>query len=127
MKTTVHAVLRVSTLERSLDFYARLFDIRIRVRTDEWAELEAGGTKLLFLKKENEELRNKVIPIPSFPPSCYLRIETDDLDTFHSKLASLGARCIQAPIKQKNGDRTAIYADPDGLALQVIEFDKSEV
>jgi predicted enzyme related to lactoylglutathione lyase len=127
MKTSVHTVLRVSTLERSLDFYARLFDIKIRVRTDEWAELEAGGTKLLLLKKENEELRNKVIPIPSFPPSCYLGVDTDDLDTFHSRLVSLGARCIQAPIKQKNGDRTAIYADPDGLALQVTEFDKCEV
>ena len=78
MKTTVHAVLRVSALERSLDFYARLFDIKIRVRTDEWAELEAGGTKLLFVKKENEEVRNKVIPIPSFPSSCYLGVETDD-------------------------------------------------
>jgi predicted enzyme related to lactoylglutathione lyase len=127
MKTTVHAVLRVTALERSLDFYSRLFDIRIRVRTDEWAELEAGSTKLLFLKKENEEPRSKVIPIPSFPPSCYLGIDTDDLDTFHSRLVSLGARCIQAPVKQKNGDRTAIYADPDGLALQVTEFDKSEV
>jgi len=127
MKTTVHAILRVSALERSLDFYARLFDIKIRVRTDEWAELEAGGTKLLFLKKENEELKNKVIPIPSFPPSCHLGVDTEDLDTFHSKLVSLGARCIQSPVRQKNGDRTAIYADPDGLALQVTEFDKSEV
>ena len=127
MKTTVHAVLRVSTLERSLDFYAKLFDIRIRVRTDEWAELETGGTKLLFVKKENEEVRNKVIPIPSFPPSCYLGVDTDDLDSFHSRMVSLGGRCIQAPVKQKNGDRTAIYADPDGLALQVTEFDESEV
>ena len=126
MKTTVHAVLRVSTLERSLDFYTKLFDIRIRVRTDEWAELEAGGIKLLFVKKENEEMR-KVVPIPSFPPSCYLGVDTDDLDSFHSRIVSLGARCIQAPVKQKNGDRTAIYADPDGLALQVTEFDKSEV
>lgn len=124
MKTTVHAVLRVSTLERSLDFYARLFDIKIRVRTDEWAELEAGGTKLLFVKKKNEEVGNKVILIPSFPPSCYLGVDTDDLDSFHSRVVSLGARCIQPPAKQHNGNRTAVYSDPDGLALQITEPEK---
>ena len=127
MTTTVHTVLRVSSLERSLDFYAKLCDIKIRVRTEHWAELETGGTRLRLLRKENEEPKSKIIPIPSFPPPCYLAFDTDDLDALHSKLTALGARCIQAPIKQKNGDRTAMYADLDGLALQVTEFDKSEL
>jgi predicted enzyme related to lactoylglutathione lyase len=127
MTTTVNTVLRVSSLERSLDFYAKLCDIKIRVRAEHWAELETRGTKLRLLKKDNEDSKSKIIPIPSFPPSCYLAFDTDDLDAFHSRLIALGARCIQAPIKQKNGDRTAMYADPDGLALQVTEFDNSEL
>jgi predicted enzyme related to lactoylglutathione lyase len=124
MKTTVHTVLRVSALDRSVEFYAAVFDIKTRVRTDQWAELEAGGAKILMFKKENDELDKKVISIPRFPQACYLGVETDDLDMFHSKLVALGARCIQPPVKQKNGDRTAIYADPDGLALQITELEK---
>jgi len=124
MKTSVHTVLRVSALERSVEFYAAVFDIKTRVRTDEWAQLEAGGAKLLLVKKEKDKLEKKVIPIPNFPPCCYLGVETDDLDAFRSKLVALGARCIQPPVKQKNGDRTAIYADPDGLALHITEPEK---
>jgi len=61
---------------------------------------------------------------PTFPSACYLGVETDDLDAFHSKVVALGARCVQAPLNQKNGDRVAMYTDPDGLALQITEPEK---
>lgn len=123
MKTTVQTVVRVSNLERSVTFYSTLFEIKLRVRTDQWAELPAGGASLLLVK--SEEPQKQLAPgIPTFPSACYLGVETDDLDAFHSKVVALGARCVQAPLKQKNGDRIAVYTDPDGLALQIIETEK---
>jgi len=123
MKTKVHTAVRVSDLKRSVEFYAKLFEINLRVRTDHWAELEAGGARLLLLK--SEEPQKQAAPgIPIFPSACYLGVETDDLDGFHSKILSLGARCVQPPLKKEDGDRIAIYTDPDGLALQITELEK---
>ena len=113
MKTTLQPVVRVS------EFYARLFEIKQRVRTEQWAELPVGGTNLRLLKadqsqKQVEEDTSKTSP-------CYLGVETDDLDAFHSKIVALGSRCVQPPLKQQNGDRIAIYDDPDGLACREID------
>ncbi len=122
MKTTLQPVLRVSDLNRSIEFYARLFEIKQRVRTEEWAELPVGGTNLLLLKADQSQ--KQVAQHTSRTSPCYLGVETDDLDAFHSKIVALGSQCVQPPLKQQNGDRTAIYDDPDGLALHVTEPDK---
>ena len=89
-------------------------------------ELVARGARLLLLK--SEEPQKQVAPaIPKFPSACYLGVETDDLDAFHSKIVALGPRCIQPPLKQKNRDRIAIYTDPDRLALQITELEKFSI
>ena len=122
MKTTLQPVVRVSDLNRSIEFYARLFEIKQRVRTEQWAELPVGGTNLLLLKTDQSQ--KQVEKDPSKATPCYLGVETDDLDAFHSKILALGSRCVQPPSKQQNGDRIAIYDDPDGLALHVTEPEK---
>jgi len=46
----------------------------------------------------------------------------DDIEQFHSKAVGLGVTVVSPPKKQPWGGSQAIYADPDGLHMSIVEF-----
>ena len=114
-----HVNLTVSNLERSIDFYKRLFDVEVR-----WEGQTSGGTPAVHLGDEHwylalfkGEARN--IPVDyAHTGFNHFGVVVDDLDAAIASLKEMGAP-LDIPEPYEPGRRAYAF-DPDGHEFAVI-------
>ncbi len=112
-----HALIRVSDLERSVEFYTRHLDLRVRERVGHSYVLLAGGEghHELALAEAEGSARG-----PTADPGLdHLAFESPDAAAFaaaHRRLEAAGV-----PVRTvDHGISWAIYlTDPDGIGLEI--------
>lgn len=135
-----HIALKVSDLDRSMDFYCRTLGF---VEVARWASevpgvdgiafLELGGTRLeLIAQKDGHGQRDE-----GAAGMRHICLRADDLDQEMGRLAAAGARIVKGahtidgtmyhetlshrdyPIAR--GLRRALIEDPDGVTIELLE------
>jgi len=115
-----HTIVFVSDMVRSAKFYRDALGLPLRFESPDWAEFATGSCNLALRKGADgaaPPAQADLIP----PGHCQVGFTVDDLDGFHARLLALGIRCLQEPKAVELGERTAVYADPDGLPISVVE------
>jgi lactoylglutathione lyase len=124
----LHAMLRVSDLERSLAFYSRHFGLREQRRI---AFPEIPRT-LVFLAAAGDDgqgmqlelWHEHALPVGAVSTNGHLGIGVHDIDTFVANLSELGVPVHQTPrALRPGGRRIALIADPDGHELELLALD----
>lgn len=120
----IHAMIRVSDLQRSLDFYQHVLGLK------ETHRLEFEDFSLVYLRDINsgaevELTWNKGVAAYDLGNGYgHLAFVTDDLDALHTQLSGLGI--APAPIKEFKRDghllaRFFFIQDPDGYKIELLQ------
>lgn len=137
----LHAMLRVSDLERSLDFYREFFDVKELRRI----HLSAPTRTLVFLaaaSAEADEMQLELWHEPDGAPtireapdarsnarranprlahSGHVGIGVSDIADFIERLRARGVPILQEPAALRAGGRIiALIADPDGHEIELL-------
>jgi len=120
----LHTMIRVVDIEKSLDFYQKLLELKLD-RTKELPD-----ATLYFLTDETgcceiELTCNKKLPESGYTQGTYfghLAFETDSMDKFTEKLKQYGWEYLWEPFKITSiGSTIAFIKDPDGYEIEIIE------
>ncbi len=120
-----YAILYVSDVEASLDFYERALGQRRRFLHDsgQYAELDTGDTALAFAA---HELAAANVPGMYRPerrsgsqPTFEVCFVTDDVQGAFDRAISEGAEAVTAPQTKPWGQDVAYVRDPDGYLVEL--------
>jgi len=121
----LHTRMRVNDLERTLEFYQRVFGLEVTRRHE-----SPRGSKLAFLAvpKSDEE-----IEITYFPGSgpvkvqedlMHLAFEVESMKAFQKHLDQIGVPLSDGPTQSSSGSIFAFVDAPEGYEIEVIERPK---
>jgi glyoxylase I family protein len=134
-----HVTIRVSDMERSLAFYRDglglrvIFDVRLdgggleAVTGTKGAKgrmvglLVPGAGRVSIELLGFEEPRSERPPPGRFTGYSNISLSVDDLDLAHAVCLAHGLKPLQHPV-DVGGVRMFFLADPDGTAIELIEF-----
>lgn len=117
-----YTILYVEDVRRSLDFYAKAFDLKIRYRHEsgDFGELETGSTALAFASRRlMTELQKNPRRADALAPSFELAFTTNDVAAGVAQALGSGAKLIQEPEQMPWGQTVAYVADPDGYLVEI--------
>jgi len=112
-----YAMVFVSDMKRSVEFYRDALGIPLRFESPAWTEFATEGATLALHAAEPGTAE---APDHLRSGACRPGFRVGSLDEFHARVTARGVRCVQEP-KDVFGSRVAQYADPDGLVFSVGE------
>jgi catechol 2,3-dioxygenase-like lactoylglutathione lyase family enzyme len=137
-----HYGIVVSDLERALDFYEGLLDLKVARRMDESGpfiatvlglpdvrvttvkmEAEAGGTQVELLCFESHRDPAPRPPQPYFVGPTHMAFTVGDLGALHDRMIAKGVPFVSPPLTSADGKaKVAFCRDPDGTLLELVEL-----
>ena len=101
-----HVALEVSDLERSLEFYGRLFELRLRGRSAGAAFVDIGDQFLALMKGRSQ------------PPdgARHFGLVVDDKEAARRAIAATGTEILPG--------RRLDFLDPDGNRVEIVQYDQ---
>jgi lactoylglutathione lyase len=101
-----HVALEVHDLERTLDFYGRLFELRLRSRSAGAAFVDIGDQFIALMQGR------------SGPPDAarHFGLVVDDKGAARRALAETGAEILPG--------RRLDFLDPDGNRVEIVQYDQ---
>lgn len=101
-----HVALEVSDLERSLEFYGRLFELRLRGRSGSAAFVDIGDQFLALMQGRSQ------------PPDVarHFGLVVDDKEAARRAIAATGTEIIPG--------RRLDFLDPDGNRVEIVQYDQ---
>ena len=115
------ATLFTEDLERSREFYARVFGLPVHYEDADSAVFMFGDTMVNVLRVANA--RELIAPAPVGGPQAGARTQftiwADDVDDVCAELAKRGVTLINGPMDRPWGIRTACFADPSGHIWEI--------
>lgn len=110
------AILLVSDMDRSIDFYQNTLELELKNRSKEWTEFIKNGTVIALHPTKLKDLRKDGILIG---------FAISNLDDVCKKLKSKNVRFRKELIEEEFG-KHAIITDPDGYMISIVEMKLSE-
>jgi lactoylglutathione lyase len=101
-----HVALEVRDLDRTLDFYGRLFELRLRSRSAGAAFVDIGDQFLALMQGRSQ------------PPdgARHFGLVVDDKEATRRALAEAGAEMFPG--------RRLDFLDPDGNRVEIVQYDQ---
>jgi predicted enzyme related to lactoylglutathione lyase len=101
-----HVALEVEDLERSLDFYGRLFELRLRSRSATAAFVDIGDQFFALMQGRSQ------------PPdgARHVGLVVDDKEAVRRALADAGVEVLPG--------RRLDFFDPDGNRVEIVQYDQ---
>ena len=125
MAKLIHTMIRVSDLDKSLQFYADALGLSVSHR------LDFPDFSLVYLRNEHNDFEveltwNKSQDKPYTHGDGYghIAVAVEDLDTEHKRITDLGI--APTPVKEFKRDNTLLarfffMQDPDGYKIEVLQ------
>jgi lactoylglutathione lyase len=122
VKKFLHTRMRVNDMEKTLDFYTKVFGFEITRRHE-----SPRGSKLAFLAVPNSD---EEIEITYYPGSgsvevqedlMHLAFEVESMDDFKKHLDSIGYQFSDGPTQSSSGSTFAFVDAPEGYEVEIIE------
>jgi lactoylglutathione lyase len=101
-----HVALEVADLERSLDFYGRLFELRFRGRSATAAFVDIGDQFIALMQGEGQ----------SPDGARHVGLVVDDKEVVRRDLVAAGVEILP-------GHRLD-FLDPDGNRIEIVQYDQ---
>jgi lactoylglutathione lyase len=102
-----HVALEVADLDRSLDFYGRIFDLRLRGRSRGAAFIDIGDQFLALME---------VGPTGAPDATRHFGLVVDDKEATRVALLAAGAEVLPG--------RRLDFLDPDGNRVEIVQYDQ---
>ena len=120
----LHTMIRVKDIEKSLEFYTKLFDMKLvekrRLQDCRLYFLEDKETKIQIELTYNDETPAEGYEIGS--GFGHFAFGVDSMEEFSKKLNSLGYSYLYEPFDLTGkGSLIAFIKDPDGYEIELIE------
>jgi len=113
-----HIALKVRNLQRSLDFYQKVFGFRL-----EWFPDKQNA----YLTSGSDNLALHELPAGTTPADTQLLDhiglivrKPEDVDAWAERVQTSGLTLEKAPKTHRDGARSFYMRDPDGVLIQVI-------
>ena len=104
----------VSDLERAVTFYEEVLGLTRKYQFSDYAGLDCGGLEI-GLRPGRPAQEEAGAPCIDFL--------VRDVDATHRTLEGRGVRFLKEPHDAAWGGRIAVFTDPDGNVLQLVELD----
>ncbi len=115
LRAVDHVWFWVADMDRAVDFYTRTLGLELRMRHgDDWAELDGGDVRI--------GLHGGIAAGASPVPGGTVVFEVDELDVTKAGLEQRGLSFDEHLGEVAGYARYASFTDPDGNALQLIEY-----
>ena len=112
------AVVTVSDINRSLEFYRDLLNFPVKVETPDWVEFDLpGGGLALHAGGEVVEMSARTAGRVGFS------VQVEDVNQAYEELREQGIEFIMAPTRQDFGVTMAVFQDPDGVNWHLVQPD----
>ena len=118
----LHTRMRVNDLERTLEFYQRVFGFEITRRHE-----SPRGSKLAFLAVPNSDEEIEITYFPGSGPVkvqedlMHLAFEVESMKAFQEHLDQIGVPLSDGPTQSSSGSVFAFVDAPEGYEIEVIE------
>jgi len=118
----LHTRMRVNDLEKTLEFYQRVFGLEVTRRHE-----SPRGSKLAFLSVPNSDEEIEITFFPGSGPVkvqedlMHLAFEVESMEEFQKHLSSIGVALSDGPTKSSSGSTFAFVDAPEGYEIEVIE------
>jgi lactoylglutathione lyase len=118
-----YVVLVVEDLDRAVDFYTRVLELRLGHRSGPYAQLDTGVTRIALFERAamSSVLGRPLQPAHPDAPAFELGFKVDDCDAVYAALVQRGATEVVTPTDRAWGQRTAYVADPDGYLVELAQ------
>lgn len=118
-----YVVLVVEDLDRALAFYCETLGLPPAHRSDPYAQLDTGRTRLAFYQRDamSETLGFEAAPPDPDEPGFELGFKVDDCDAAYEELVAAGVASVTPPTDRPWGQRTAYLRDPDGHLVELAQ------
>jgi catechol 2,3-dioxygenase-like lactoylglutathione lyase family enzyme len=116
-------VLFVEDLDRALAFYVDLLGFELNHRSDPYAQLRTGATRLAFYERRAmaETLGFPLDAAQENAPAFQLGFFVPNVDAAWAELMVSGVTGVTPPADRAWGQRTAYVRDPDGNLVELVE------
>lgn len=122
LKTLDYVVIVVEDLELSVAFYTVKLGLRLKHRSDDYAQIEAGATRLgLFTRTAMAKTIDRAIEPHAGGHQFELGFFVEDCDQAFAELRDTGVTIVTPPRSRSWGQRTAYVADPDGNLIELVQ------
>ena len=117
--------MRVSDLEKTVDFYQRVFGLEVTRRHQ-----SPRGSQLAFLAVPNSDEEIELTYFPGSGPVevqedlMHLAFEVESMDEFAKHLTEAGYEFSDGPTQSSSGSTFAFVDAPEGYEIEVIEKPK---
>jgi len=121
----LHTRMRVNDLERTLEFYQRVFGFEVTRRHE-----SPRGSKLAFLAVPNSEEEIEITYFPGSGPVkvqedlMHLAFEVKSMKAFQEHLDQIEVPLSDGPTQSSSGSVFAFVDAPEGYEIEVIERPK---
>lgn len=125
VKKFLHTRMRVNDLDKTLDFYQKVFGLEVTRRHE-----SPRGSKLAFLAVPNSEEEIEITYFPGSGPVkvqedlMHLAFEVESMSAFQKHLKEIGVPLSDGPTKSSSGSVFAFVDAPEGYEVEVIERPK---
>ena len=125
VKKFLHTRMRVSDLEKTVNFYQKVFGLEVSRRHE-----SPRGSKLVFLKVPNSDEEIELTYFPGSGPVVvqedlmHLAFEVDDMNAFADHIKSVGYEFSDGPTESSSGSTFAFVDAPEGYEVEVIQKPK---
>ena len=125
VKKFLHTRMRVSDLEKTVNFYQNVFGLEVTRRHE-----SPRGSKLVFLAVPNSDEEIELTYFPGSGPVevqedlMHLAFEVEDMNTFADHIKSVGYEFSDGPTESSSGSTFAFVDAPEGYEVEVIQKPK---
>ncbi|MGD2177777.1 MAG: VOC family protein [Anaerolineae bacterium] len=109
--------LVVSDLEQAVDFYENVLGLSKKYQFSTYAGFDCGGVEIGLVPGT---------PIGEQEGAPCVDFLVRDVDEGHRRLRKHGVRFLKAPHDTAWGSRIALFTDPDGNVMQLVQIDWRE-
>lgn len=118
-----YAMVVVSDMARSIEFYRDTLGIALKFESPEWTEFNTGTTTLALhgggVKQEPAGPAGEGKPAGA----CSIGFNVENLDTAYEELKAKGVEFVMPPCEPEGqGIRLAVGLDPDGLHISFAQL-----
>ncbi len=122
VKKFLHTRMRVSDLEKTVNFYQKVFGLEVTRRHE-----SPRGSKLVFLAVPNSDEEIELTYFPGSGPVevqedlMHLAFEVEDMNAFADHIKSVGYEFSDGPTESSSGSTFAFVDAPEGYEVEVIQ------
>lgn len=116
-----YAMVIVSDMQRSIEFYRDRLGIPLKFQSPDWTEFLTGTTTLALhgggVVQENRKDQSK------YAGTCSIGFNVEDVERTYQELQTKGVKFVMPPTQREGeGIKLAVCTDPDGLPISFAQM-----